>query len=231
MADLTVYGFQVSTYVNIVRLVLAEKGADYRFHDLAGEMGGPRHLALHPFGRVPVIDHDGFVLYETAAIALYLDEALPGPSLQPAEVRDRARMHRWISTVNAYSYPYMAFHLGHERLIYPALGIEPDEKVVAAALPKIDRCLEVMAADLADGRDYLVGGFSLADLFALPSLTTLARTPEGAARLPAHPAVLAWLARMQQRPAAQAVLAMVGPHIGQPLEHARSWVENHRPRY
>ena len=232
MADVTVYGFPVSTYVNVVRLVLTEKGVPFRFHDLETEMGGPSHLALHPFNRVPILEHDGFRIYETSAIGIYVDEAFQGPSLQPTDVRQRADMHRWISLLNAYFYPYMAFHLGHERIVYPNLGIAPDEKVVAAALPKIATCLEVMEAELAANGDYLVGGrLTLADLFLLPSLTTLSRTPEGQEMLQAKPLIRAWWLRMQARPSVQEVTAMVAPHIGRPVEHARAWVADHRPRY
>jgi len=48
--------------------------------------------------------------------------------------------------VSSYYYPYMSYHLSHERLIYPALGIAPDEKVVAHALPRIMVALDVMGA-------------------------------------------------------------------------------------
>jgi glutathione S-transferase len=232
MADVIVYGFPVSTYVNIIRLVLTEKGVAFRFHDLEPDMGQAAHLALHPFNRVPILEHDGFRIYETSAIALYADEAFEGPSLQPEDLRQRAAMHRWISALNAYFYPYMAYHLGHERIVYPNLGIAPDEKVVAAALPKIATCLAVMDAELAANGDYLVGGeLTLADLFLLPSLTTLSRTPEGQEMLGTRPRIGEWWLRMQARPAVQQVLAMVAPHINQPVEHARGWVNGHRPKY
>ena len=232
MADVIVYGFPVSTYVNIVRLVLTEKGVPFRFQDLEPDMGQARHLALHPFNRVPILEHDGFRIYETSAIALYADEAFDGPSLQPADLKQRAAMHRWLSALNAYFYPYMAYHLGHERIVYPNLGIAPDEKVVAAALPKIATCLEVMDAELEANGDYLVAGrLSLADLFLLPSLTTLSRTPEGQEMLAGKLRIREWWGRMQARPAVQQVLAMVAPHINQPVEHARRWVDGHRPRY
>ena len=52
MGNVIVYGFPVSTFVNIVRLVLTEKGVSFTFCDLEQEMGSPRHLALHPFNRV-----------------------------------------------------------------------------------------------------------------------------------------------------------------------------------
>jgi glutathione S-transferase len=232
MADVTVYGFPVSTYVNVVRLVLTHKGVPFEFVDLEGEMGSPAHLAMHPFGRVPILDHAGFRVYETAAIASYVDEAFEGPSLQPSSVKARARMQQWISALNGYYYPYIAFHLGHERLIYPRLGVAPDEKVVAVALPKIAVGLEVMEAAMAQGGDYLVGDQpTLADFFLLPTLTTLGLTPEGPGLLASKPHIAAWRARLEALPSVMKVRAMVAPHIGKPVEHARAWVSSHRPRY
>jgi hypothetical protein len=83
MAEVTVYGFPISTFVNIVRLILTHKNVTFDFHDLEPEMGGPSHLSLHPFNRVPILDHAGFRIYETSAIALYVDDAFDGPALQP----------------------------------------------------------------------------------------------------------------------------------------------------
>jgi glutathione S-transferase len=232
MADVTVYGFPISTYVNVVRLALTHKGVPFEFHDLEGEMGAPSHLALHPFGRVPILDHAGFKLYETAAIALYVDEAFTGPALQPTTAQGRARMHQWISSLNGYYYPNIAFHLGHERLIYPALGIAPDEKVVAAALPKVATGLDVMDRELGQGRAFLVDDRpTLADFFMLPTLTTLGLTPEGQAMLASKANIAAWRQRLEALPSVMAVRATVMPHLGKPVEHARAWVDTHRPRY
>jgi len=227
-----VYGFQVSTYVNIIRLVLSEKGVPFTFHDLAAEMGGERHLLMHPFNRVPILEHDGFRLYETPAIAEYVDEIFDGPSLRPEDPRLRAKMRQWMSALSSYYYPYIAFHLGHERLVYPALGIEPDEKVVAAALPRIVVALDVMERELEAGDGFLVGALpTLADFFLMPTLTTLALTPEGPGLLAKTPGVRAWRERMQTRASVAQVFAMAAPHIGKPLQHARGWVASHRPKY
>lgn len=232
MADVTVYGFPISTYVNVVRLVLTHKGVPFDFHDLEGEMGAPSHLALHPFGRVPILDHAGFRLYETAAIALYVDDAFTGPALQPTTAKARARMHQWISSLNGYYYPNIAFHLGHERLIYPALGIAPDEKVVAVALPRIAIGLDVMERELGQGRPFLVDDRpTLADFFMLPSLTTLGLTQEGQVMLASRTNIAAWRQRLEALPSVMAVRAMAMPHLGKPVEHARAWVDTHRPRY
>src|SRR5947209_16126169 len=100
MSDVVVLGFPRSTYVHIVRLVLTHKEVPYTFRDLEPEMGSAAHLALHPFNRVPILQHGEFTLYETSAIAAYVDEAFAGPALQPKEARARGRMNQWISAVN-----------------------------------------------------------------------------------------------------------------------------------
>lgn len=179
----------------------------------------------------PILDHAGFRIYETSAIALYVDEAFAGSTLQPRDLHQRAKMYQWISAVSSYYYPYLSYHLSHERLIYPALGITPDEKVVAHALPRIQVALDVMDRELETGSGYLVGDqLTLADFFMLPTMTSLGMTPEGQEMLNTRPRIGAWRARMEEEPAVIKVRSMVAPHIGKPVEHARKWVETHRPR-
>ena len=81
MTGMVLYGFDGSTYVRTVRMLLAEKNAHYKqvpVNVLKGEPRQPEHMARHPFGRVPVFDHDGFRIIETGAIASYLDEGAAG---------------------------------------------------------------------------------------------------------------------------------------------------------
>ena len=224
----TVFGFPRSTYVKVVRLILTEKGVDYRFHDTETEMYLPVHLARHPFGRVPALQHDDFLLYETSAIAVYVDEVFDGPKLTPEEPRRRARMNQWISNLNAYFYPEMIFHVGHERLVYPELGIPGNDRIVQRALPNVIRALEVMEQELADGRPFIVGDrLTMADFFLLPTLFAFGLTPEGKKLMPRFPAVERWNARMGALPSVARFNASLPPRI--PIEHAREWVKFHRP--
>src|SRR5437660_1721316 len=98
MSDVTLFGFPHSSFVHIAQLVLTHKEAPYTFHDLEPDMGSPKHLALHPFDRVPILQQGDFVLYETSAIVAYLEELFPTPSLQPDTPQGRARMRRRSST-------------------------------------------------------------------------------------------------------------------------------------
>jgi glutathione S-transferase len=230
MSDPTVYGFPRSTYVNIVRLVLTHKDVPYTFHDLETVMGKPEHLALHPFNRVPVLRHDDFAIYETSAIASYVDEAFAGPRLTPQDVRARGRMNQWISAVNSYYYPYMIYHVTHERIVFPELGIASDEKVVEHALPKVELGLGVLERELSHGKDYLLGSdLTLADFFILPSTFAFSMTEEGRRMYPKFPAFCRWRERMENLATTKKLRSMLPPR--EPILHAREWASSHRPKY
>jgi len=230
VSDPIVYGFPRSTYVNIVRLILTHKGTPYAFHDLETVMGKPEHLALHPFDRVPILRHDDFTLYETSAIACYVDEAFDGPRLTPRDVRQRARMAQWIGAVNSYYYPYMIYHVTHERIVFPELGIASDEKVVAHALPKVEIALGVLERELSEGQDYLLGPeLTLADFFLLPSTFAFSLTEEGKEMYPRFPAFCRWRERMENLPATRTLRASLPAR--EPIPHARQWAVSHRPKY
>src|SRR5260221_5397185 len=204
MAEITLFGFPHSSFVHIAQLVLTHKEVPYTFHDLEPDMGSPKHLALHPFDRVPILQHGDFVLYETSAIVAYLEEEFPTPSLQPETAQGRARMNQWISAVNSYYYPYMIYHVSHERNVFPQLGIPSDEQVVAHALPKIEVALQVMERQLAHRQGFLLGGeVSLADYYLLPSSYALCLAPEAETMYADLPAVREWRERMEALPTVQ----------------------------
>jgi glutathione S-transferase len=193
-------------------------------------MGSPKHLALHPFDRVPILQHGDFVLYETSAIVAYLEELFPTPSLEPDTPQGRARMHQWISAVNSYYYPYMIYHVGHERNVFPRLGIPSDEKVVAHALPKIEVGLQVMERQLSHAQGFLLGGeATLADYYLLPSTYSFGRTPEGKTMYASFPVVQAWRERMEALPTVRQLRQATADLP--PIEHARKWAVSHRPKY
>ena len=230
MAEITIFGFPHSTFVHIARLVLTHKEVPYTFEDLEPDMGSPKHLALHPFDRVPILRHGDFMLYETSAIVAYIEELFPTPALQPDTPQGRARMNQWISAVNSYYYPYMIYHVGHERNVFPRLGIPSDEKVVAHALPKVEVGLQVLERQLAHGKKYLLGAdLTLADFYLVPCTFSFSLTEEGKAMYPKYPAFCGWRERVEALPTLQRFRAALPPRG--PIEHAREWAVSHRPRY
>lgn len=142
MSQPKIFGFAGSTYVRTVLFAAAEKGVACTLEPL--EFRSDAHRALHPFAKMPAMRHRDIQLFETAAIAVYLDEAFDGPSLQPAAALDRATMWQWISAANAYFYSaFVGATLaegGHD----------------AEAGEERERSLTLLA-DALRGRSYLVG--------------------------------------------------------------------------
>ena len=102
MSRARIYGYSISTWTRTVQMTCIEKGIDHELVPIA--YGSAEHAALHPFMRIPVLEVDGATITETLAITGYLDEAFPGPSLQPGDAQDRTRMRMWMSLCGDYLY-------------------------------------------------------------------------------------------------------------------------------
>ncbi len=201
MAKPTLYGPGYSTYARAARLALEEKGVDYDLVEIDFIAGGmpDEHLARHPFAKVPALEHDGLMLYETAAIERYIDEAFDGPSLQPSDPAGRARMTQIISVIDSYTYPCTVGDLVIQRLVQPMLGGTADESIVEAALPEVDKSMAELERLLGD-QEYLTGSaVSLADLHLAPIFEYFVNTPESNGIMKDKPALNAWWQRMQAR--------------------------------
>lgn len=203
--SVTLHGPAYSTYARTARLVLEEKGAAYELREvdiLKGEGQHPAHLARQPFGKVPALEHDGFTLFETFAIARYLDEALPGPKLQPEDAKRRARMTQICGVLDSYGYGAMIGKVFWQAAIVPMQGGTPDQAALAEGLAMAGKVLDVLEGLAAEGGEFLCGGgqLSLADLFLVPIVEYFAMTEQGRGVLAAHPRIAGWWQRMAQRP-------------------------------
>jgi len=200
--SLVLHGYRYSVYHRIVRLALAEKGVGYdqvEVNPFAPDVPAD-YLALHPFGRVPTMVHDDFVLYETGAITRYVDRTFGGPALQPASPRALARMDQIIGVVDSYGYWPLVRQVFSHRVFRPAVGRPGDEAEVAQGLAgaaKVLAALETLAASEA----FLTGPtLSLADLHLGAMVAYFAAAPEGAALLKSHPRLAQWWENLRRRP-------------------------------
>ncbi len=201
MSKPTLYGPAYSTYTRSARLAMEEKGVDYNLVEV-DFMQAPMpadQIERQPFARVPAFDHDGFQLYEVTAIVRYVDEAFEGPSLQPDNVRERARMNQIISILDSYTYPCTVGQLVIQRLVMPMLGNQPDEAAISAALPEIDKCMSTIAA-IRGNNTFLAGNqLSLADLHFAPIYDYFRNTPESESILKKNPGLVDWWNEMSGR--------------------------------
>jgi glutathione S-transferase len=205
MSEIVVHGVSGSPFLRSVEMGLKEKGASYRLQALApGESKGEAYLKLHPFGRIPAFEHDGFVLYETQAILRYLDDLFPEPPFEPEDPRQAARMNQVVGINDWYLFPRFAAVVAFQRLVGPALlGLQTDEAAIAAAMPEGERCIRELERLLGDQPFFAGERLSLADLMIAPQLDFLMLTPEGRGLIEGT-GLQAWLGRMTGRPSMQA---------------------------
>lgn len=199
MTKPTLYGADYSVYVRIVRLVLAEKAVGYELVplDIFAAEGIPAwYLEHHPFGRIPAFEHNGFRLFETSAIARYVDEAFDGPALQPKDPHGRARMNQIIGMLDAYAYRSMVWDVAVERLEKEV----PDEALIANGLRQAETVLRVLTALKAPGPWLLGDQLTLADLHAAAIIAYFLKVPEGQKLLADFAAIQAWWDGIAKRP-------------------------------
>jgi len=192
------YGADYSVYVRIARMALEEKGVDHELVplDIFAADGIPAwYLEHHPFGRIPAFEHDGFRLFETNAIARYIDEAFDGPALQPADARGRARMGQMTGMLDAYGYRAMVWDVAVERLE----KAEPDETLIAGGLSQAETVLKVLTSLKADGPWLLGDQLTLADLHAAPIIGYFVKVSEGQRLLAEFPEIQNWWTRIAAR--------------------------------
>jgi glutathione S-transferase len=209
MSEFTVHSVPGSPFGRAVLATLEEKGASYRLAPLApGASKSPEHVARHPFGRVPVLEHDGFLLYETQAILRYLDRVLPEPALTPADPKRAARMDQVMNINDWYLFQGVGNVIGFQRIVGPKfLGSTPDEAAIEAAMPRAHTVFAELARLLGE-QPYMAGDtLSLADLHVAPQASFLSMTPEWAKLTAPHANITAWIARLEARPSFQATTA------------------------
>jgi glutathione S-transferase len=180
MADMTLWGFDGSTYVRTIKMLLAEKAfTDFKqvpLNVLAGEPKQPEHLERHPFGKVPVLDHDGMRILETTAIARYLNDVLPGKSLIPPTPKDRARMDMVIGLLDSYGYGALVGGVAAYHLFPDFVGGQNDAMRQAGI--ENGRTVLGLAMRTKGASPFIAGDLSLADLFLAPIVFYVSLTPD-----------------------------------------------------
>jgi glutathione S-transferase len=196
--------FHLSTNGRKVHMALEEAKAAYEIipvNLMKGEQKNPEYLKLNPNGKVPTLVDDGLVMWESVAILLYLAEKFPAANLLPKAAADRARAFQW-SVWQPTTFGAPASTLFRQMRFTPE-G-QRDQKVIDQARAEVTKNAETLAAGL-QGRDYLAGTFSVADMALMPYLYVLA---ELGTTLP--PAVDAYYKRLAARPSWGKVLEYKG---------------------
>ncbi len=212
MSKPTLHGPTYSTFARTIRMALLEKGVDYdlvHVDMMAGVHLQRDWLERHPFGKVPALEHNGFAIYESNAIAHYIDDAFPGRRLAHPNVHRRTRDQQIVDVINGYAYKRIIVDIVL-RYYFADKEKGPDMAAIAEATPAAEHALAAIQ-DLMLGSDpYLVGrDVSFSDLFLAPIIGYFVQFPEGTRAMAKLPKLSHWWLAMQQRPS----LAATAPQM------------------
>jgi len=223
MARLRIYGIARTRAFRVLWMA-EELGLDYQHIAIeTGPAGArqPEYLSVNPNGRLPAIDDDGFVMWESLAINLYLAKKHSTGTLYPATPQGEAKATQWsLWAANEIERATNVWSFHAERLP-PA---ERDPKIAAAAIELLAAPYRVLDRAL-DAQPYLLGdSFTVADL-NVGAVALRARAMD----LAATPHFAAWLDRCYERPAARKVSRMrAEAEAGAPLDTTREAARRNR---
>ena len=204
MNPVEIRGLPQSNYVWATRIALTEKGVPYELVTAAPHSAELN--AIHPLGKMPVMRHGDVTLFESNAILTYIDKAFPGPALAPTDALGAAQVQQWISLVNTAVDPAIvrAYILAY---IFPSgPDKKPDRARIDAALPNIEKMLDILDKAVAK-TGYLVGNsFTLADINLIPIVAGASRFPESSAALAKRGHLMKYLQTQMARSSVQATI-------------------------
>jgi glutathione S-transferase len=202
-----VHGVPLSPFVAKVLILLEEKGVAYESRSLIPQPKTPELLAMNPLGKIPILEHDGFVLPDSSVICAYFERLHPEPSFLPREPRDLARA-LWYEEYSDTAVLEAVAPVVFERFVkVHILGDTPDEaRALAAIEHSIPPVFDYLERELPSGRSTLLPELSIADLALGAQLQTasLAGIEPDPAR---WPRLSAYGRSLRARPSFQAVLA------------------------
>ena len=185
-----------------VKIALHEKGLAYERTTLVlanKDQKRPEFLKLNPYGKVPVIDDGGKILFESCIINEYLEETYPNPPLMPKDPYLRGRGRVLIDYALNYMHePYWALR---GEMLKPEA--QRDRTVLTQTRTKLAELMQYLENALEE-KSFFLGDFSLTDIAIVPR--ALRMEAYGALPAPSLPHLNAWLQRIKARPSVQRIL-------------------------
>lgn len=197
------YGSPFSTCTRKVLMSLIETRTAFEMNVIdfvKREHKAEPHIGRQPFGQVPAIDDDGFVLFESRAIARYIS-AKAGDQLVPSSLKDRALMDQWSSVEQTNFSPHAM------KFVYQyVFKRQQEQAVLDAALASLELAFSALSKPLAS-QEFLAGGkLTIADIGYMPYLELLPTTPVKET-LDKYPHVVAWSSRLRERASWRKIVA------------------------
>lgn len=145
------HGVILSPFVRKAILTLEYKGIEFESIDVFPGSEEPAFRAISPLGKIPVLDHDGFVIPDTSVICRYLERVYPEKPLYPADPQQEARAC-WLEEFADSKLIESLGSLFWQRFLNPRMfGTEPDaaavNEIINVKLPPLLTYLEAMTPE------------------------------------------------------------------------------------
>jgi glutathione S-transferase len=225
---ITLYNAPQSTCSQKVRICLWEKGLKFQEEKLdlfKGDQLTPEYKSINPNGVVPSLVHDDNIVIDSSVIIEYLEEQFPETPLSPETPIGRAHMREWMRFFEEVPTPairvpsYNLVFLRHYQnmsdeefmAVAEAKTLRKEfflkmgrtgysEKEMEQSIGRLQMTIDRMEETLADGRSWLLGAYSLADICVMPVFMRM--DDIGLGKLWSdRPAVTRWFEMFKQRPA------------------------------
>jgi glutathione S-transferase len=199
--SLVLYEAPLSSNAQKVRFLLAELELAYESREVAMFGVGtrtPEYLAINPFGLIPTLIDNDFVLHESNTILRYLAETKGGEELYPRSPKLRAGVDRMLDVLGCTFRPRIAPLERRRFANFPAGARDADDerKIETNVRLALDGVEAILPPDSFGG--YAAGPFSIADCAWAP---TLRRVVEMGMDLGEYPKLIGWAERLLERPA------------------------------
>jgi len=198
MTGVEILGADFSNFVWAVRLAAEEKGVPYAHLHLPPH--DPKIAAIHPLGKIPALRHGDIKVFESRAIAGYLNDAFDGPAIFPTDPVARAEVEQWISYENSVLDPLIIRQYVLELMAPRLFQREPDTARMAEAIENLPGALDGLERGITKAGFLGSDSWSYADANATPLIHYLGAGPEGAELLKQRPWLTAYLDGLKQRP-------------------------------
>jgi len=168
---LKLYGSSISTCTRRVLATLEELGLAYELIPVdlfKGEQKQPSHLARQPFGKIPVLDDDGHLFYESRAIQRYLAHKYDKDhKLVPQDHAAYGLYEQW-AFVESGEFDSQIAPLTYELVFKKMRQLQPDEARVASLKESLGKVVDILDAHLAKNKYFAGEQFTLVDIAFLP---------------------------------------------------------------
>ena len=195
MPDVELFSFEACPYAQRTRMALIEKGIEFSLTEVDLYNKPDWWKELSPYGKVPLIRHNGDIVFESRIINEYLEEAFPEPPLMPKDHMLKAKARIWIDYCDSYFMPVL------HRLIADHLDEEKQKENREIIKEKFQFWEHEGFRNMGDGPFFMGSKVTLVDLHFMPFLERFpcyvdlwgAEIPEDCTRLKR------WMATMQER--------------------------------